>query len=119
MATVSRGLPDRPHLDVPKREARELLDDCRKGDADALARLADATMGVDVEHYVAQVRAPTLILAPAVSPLTHLADQLYLRTTIPGAQIEVFEGRGHTVYQDEPARCIARLRRFIADHPHP
>lgn len=38
MATVSRGLPDRPHLDVPKREARELLDQCRKGESDALER---------------------------------------------------------------------------------
>ena len=39
MATVSRGLPERPHLDVPKREARELLDDWRRGDADALDRI--------------------------------------------------------------------------------
>jgi len=39
MATVSRGLPDRPHLDVPKREARELLEDWGKGDADALERI--------------------------------------------------------------------------------
>jgi ankyrin repeat protein len=39
MATVSRGLPERPHLDVPKREARELLDLCRKGDSDALERI--------------------------------------------------------------------------------
>ena len=34
MATVSAGLPERPHLDVPKREARELLD--------AMARTATA-----------------------------------------------------------------------------
>ena len=39
MATVSRGLPERPHLDVPKREARELLDDWRRGDPDALERI--------------------------------------------------------------------------------
>jgi hypothetical protein len=39
MATVSRGLPDRPHLDVPKREARELLADWRKGERDALERI--------------------------------------------------------------------------------
>ena len=39
MATVSRGLPERPHLDVPKREARELLGDWRKGDADARERV--------------------------------------------------------------------------------
>jgi ankyrin repeat protein len=39
MATVSRGLPERPHLDVPKREARELLDDWRRGDSDAFDRI--------------------------------------------------------------------------------
>src|SRR4051794_19936702 len=38
MATVSRGLPDRPHLDVPKREARELLGEWRKRAPDALDR---------------------------------------------------------------------------------
>ena len=72
----------------------------------------DATSGVDVTAYVADVAVPTLVLAPALSPLTPLADQLYLRTTIPNAEIEVFEGRGHNVYQEEPDRCIARFLRF-------
>jgi pimeloyl-ACP methyl ester carboxylesterase len=83
-------------------------------DAAALARLADATMHVDVAAYVPQVQTPTLILAPAQSPLTPLGDQFLLRTTIPDAQIEVFEGRGHTIYQDEPDRCVARVLGFIA-----
>src|SRR5258706_15781472 len=39
MATVSRGLPDRPHLDVPKREARALLKEWRAGLAEALDRI--------------------------------------------------------------------------------
>jgi ankyrin repeat protein len=39
MATVSRGLPERPHLDVPKREARELLNQWRKGDREAFERI--------------------------------------------------------------------------------
>ena len=39
MPTVSRDLPARPHLDVPKREARELLEQCRSGDTDALDRV--------------------------------------------------------------------------------
>jgi ankyrin repeat protein len=39
MATVSRGLPQRPHLDVPKREARELLDDWRAARPEALDRI--------------------------------------------------------------------------------
>jgi pimeloyl-ACP methyl ester carboxylesterase len=83
-------------------------------DTDALCRLADATPNVDVSSYVPEMRVPTLLLSPAQSPLTSLADQLYLRQTIPDAELELFEGRGHTVYQDEPERCIARLRRFIA-----
>lgn len=39
MTTVSRGLPQRPHLDVPKRLARELLDAWRSGQPDALDRI--------------------------------------------------------------------------------
>jgi hypothetical protein len=39
MATVSRGLPEQPHLDIPKREARELLAQWRKGEPDALDRV--------------------------------------------------------------------------------
>src|SRR6516225_1064930 len=39
MATVKRRLPERPHLDVPKREARELLETCLKGYPEALERI--------------------------------------------------------------------------------
>jgi hypothetical protein len=39
MATVSRRLPERPHLDVPKREARELLNQWRNGEPDAFGRI--------------------------------------------------------------------------------
>ena len=39
MFHVTRRLPDRPHLDVPRREARELLADWKKGDHAALERI--------------------------------------------------------------------------------
>jgi hypothetical protein len=39
MATVSRGLPGQPHLDVPKREARELLKEWRAEIPEALDRV--------------------------------------------------------------------------------
>jgi hypothetical protein len=39
MATVSRGLPNRPHLDVPKREARALLKEWRARIPEALERV--------------------------------------------------------------------------------
>src|SRR2546422_4803904 len=39
MATVSRGLPEKPHIDVPKREARALLKEWWAGSAEALERI--------------------------------------------------------------------------------
>ena len=39
MATVSRGLPEKPHLDVPKREARALLKEWRTRLPEALDRI--------------------------------------------------------------------------------
>jgi ankyrin repeat protein len=39
MPTVSRRLPQQPHLDVPKREARELLKQWRDGQPEALERV--------------------------------------------------------------------------------
>lgn len=39
MATVSRGLPERPHLDIPKREARDLLAQWRDASPAALERI--------------------------------------------------------------------------------
>jgi hypothetical protein len=39
MATVSRGLPERPDLGVPKREARELLKQSCKAAPDGLERI--------------------------------------------------------------------------------
>jgi hypothetical protein len=39
MSTVSRGLPAQPHLDIPKREARELLRQWRARNAEAFERI--------------------------------------------------------------------------------
>lgn len=39
MSTVSRGLPANPHLDVPKKQARELLKLCKESFIDALDRV--------------------------------------------------------------------------------
>jgi ankyrin repeat protein len=39
MATVSRGLPKQPHLDIPKREARELLASWRERHSAAVERI--------------------------------------------------------------------------------
>ena len=79
----------------------------------ALEGLARLTPQVEVEPLLPGVRVPTLILAPADSPLTPLRDQLTLREKIPDARIEVIEGHGHNFYPEEAERCTASVRRFI------
>jgi hypothetical protein len=39
MTTVSRNLPSRPHLEIPKREARDLLKQFRAGNPESLDRI--------------------------------------------------------------------------------
>ncbi|MGN6435745.1 MAG: ankyrin repeat domain-containing protein [Agriterribacter sp.] len=39
MSTVSRGLPANPHLDVPKKQSRQLLQLCKQASAEALNRI--------------------------------------------------------------------------------
>lgn len=85
-------------------------------DTAQLCRLTDTTASIDVTADVARITVPTLILAPTCSHLTPLEDQWFLRTTIPHAEIEIFEGRGHNLYNEEPERCIARLLRFLDQH---
>src|SRR5438552_1884184 len=56
MATVSRHLPERPHLDVPKREARALLTEWR-------ARVPEALDGIGRRHPRFQKAGPAAICA--------------------------------------------------------
>src|SRR5205085_1538615 len=39
MPTVSRDLPSQPHIDVPKKQARELLKQCKEKMPDAIDRI--------------------------------------------------------------------------------
>ena len=69
--------------------------------------------GADTAPLLPQITVPTLILAPARSPLTPLTDQITMRTLIPNARIAVVEGSGHESYVDEPEECINALLKFL------
>jgi pimeloyl-ACP methyl ester carboxylesterase len=79
----------------------------------ALEGLARLTPHVDVEPLLPDVRVPTLILAPAESPMTPLRDQVTMREKIPDARIEVIEGHGHNFYPAEAELCTESVWRFI------
>ncbi len=71
--------------------------------------------GADTAPLLPDVKVPTLVLAPARSPITPLSDQLAMRERIPDAQLAVMEGPGHEVYIDCADACIARFRAFVAE----
>ena len=69
--------------------------------------------GADTASLLPQIKVPTLILAPANSPITPLADQFSMRTGIPNSRITVVEGPGHEIYVDEPEECLSAYQNFL------
>jgi len=69
--------------------------------------------GADTTPLLPQINVPTLILAPARSPITPLTDQIMMRTLIPNARLAVVEGPGHEIYVDEPEECLNALLKFL------
>jgi pimeloyl-ACP methyl ester carboxylesterase len=69
---------------------------------------------VNISLLLPQVRVPTLLLAPARSPITPLTEQVMMRDSIPGAHLAVIEGRGHEIYVDDPDACLTAVEKFLS-----
>jgi pimeloyl-ACP methyl ester carboxylesterase len=79
-----------------------------------LQGLCRAVPSVDVAPLLAQIKVPTLILAPANSTYEPLKAQVAMRDAIPGARIAVINGKGHEIYADQAEACARAVREFIA-----
>src|SRR5215510_6171241 len=90
-----------------------MLKEWAKTPTHVLQGLCRLVPSVDVAPLLSQVKVPTLVLAPANSPLTPLTEQVMIRDSIPGARITVVEGRGHEIYVDAAEDCTSALLRFI------
>ncbi len=90
-----------------------MLDEWAKTPTHVLQGLCRLVPSVDVEPILPQVSVPTLIVAPANSPLTPLSEQLAIRDGIPGARMAVIEGNGHEIYVDAAEECVAALLKFL------
>jgi pimeloyl-ACP methyl ester carboxylesterase len=77
-----------------------------------LAALTKLAATVDLTSLLADITVPTLVLAPANSPVTSLKEQVELRRRIPGARIAVIDARSHEIYVDEPEACLTQLLKF-------
>jgi pimeloyl-ACP methyl ester carboxylesterase len=78
-----------------------------------LQGLCRAVPNIDVAPLLAQIKVPTLVLAPANSPIEPLKSQVAIRDGIPGARIAVIDGKGHEIYVDQAEACAAAVLKFI------
>ena len=91
-----------------------VLGEWAKTPAHVLTGIARTLNGADTAALFAGVSVPTLILAPANSPITPLEDQVAMRRGIPNARLAVIEGPGHEIYVDRPEECLTALTGFLA-----
>ena len=95
------------------RHIEWVLNEWAKTPTHVLQGITRTLDGADTMPMLPQIQAPTLVLAPARSPITSLSDQIAMRTLIPKARIAVVEGPGHEIYVDEPEECISALLKFL------
>jgi len=69
----------------------------------------------DFFPVLARVQCPTLVLGGEEDPMTPIECQVDLAAALPAhlARFERFQGCGHTVLVDAPARALAAIRDFI------
>ncbi|NOT58380.1 MAG: alpha/beta hydrolase [Deltaproteobacteria bacterium] len=90
-----------------------LLQEWGKTRTHVLQGLCRLVPSVNITSLLPQVKVPTLLLAPARSPLSPLSEQVMIRDGIPNARIAVIEGHGHEIYLSNPEGCISALLSFL------
>jgi 3-oxoadipate enol-lactonase len=77
------------------------------------ARGLEAIGAFDFRDAVAQIAAPTLVIAGAEDPATTVADAQFLAERIPGARLVVIAGAAHLANVEQPERFNAELVRHL------
>lgn len=114
MSTVSRSLPARPHLDVPKREARALLAQWRDRQPDAFERIRGRHpkfAGADdnaIATATFRLSDAQLVIAREYTYPTWADLKRRIESNFFSHQLEV------AIHRDHCAQVVQLLR----DHPH-
>jgi pimeloyl-ACP methyl ester carboxylesterase len=67
----------------------------------------------DVSSLLRKIKAPTLVLAGAKSPIAGPDQQRIIKENLANAQFEIFEGVGHGVHLLMPDRCTTAVLKFL------
>jgi pimeloyl-ACP methyl ester carboxylesterase len=108
--------------DTPERRAaraeslRALAEEGAPPEVEATAdELARATRALRdrADLDVGGLAVPLLVCVGTEDPIVPLAEAEALAATVPGAQLEVFDGGGHILTEDDPARVTRLLLHWV------
>ncbi|MES3003874.1 MAG: alpha/beta hydrolase [Pseudomonadota bacterium] len=119
--TLPRGVVERSVRNVygdPSKVTPELVDlymdmTRREGNRDALARRFEQGFTADVS-LLKKITVPTLILWGGKDKLVPLAAGQRFAKDIANSKLVVYEDLGHVPQEEDPARTVAEVRRFLA-----
>jgi pimeloyl-ACP methyl ester carboxylesterase len=79
-------------------------------------RFKQARAGEGTER-IAALRQPTLILWGRKDKLIPVENGDHFRADIAGSQLVVFDDLGHVPHEEDPARTVAAVQRFLSGDP--
>jgi pimeloyl-ACP methyl ester carboxylesterase len=80
-----------------------------------VAGMIEMVAGVDITPLLPRINAPTLLISPARSSVSSLADQLSMGAEIPDARQAILDAEHHIAWF-EADRCAAETLKFIRIH---
>jgi len=85
---------------------------------DATVGLADLLLATDLTPRLAEIKVPTLLLAPDASPFIPLEIMASMRAAIPNAELQVFAHSKHGLPLSHGNACARILKEFLGrQHP--
>ncbi len=108
----------------PSRVSETLVDryfelTLREGNREALVRRFEQLQPGADSAMIATLKVPTLILWGGRDRLFPPENGLAFARDIAGSRLVLFDGLGHVPHEEDPARSVAELRRFIGLGPSP
>jgi pimeloyl-ACP methyl ester carboxylesterase len=85
----------------------------REGNRQALGRRFTVLLKEDNSRHIAEIRQPTLILWGGRDRLIPPAQAERFHKDIAGSQLVVFDDLGHVGQEEDPARTVAAVKRFL------
>jgi 3-oxoadipate enol-lactonase len=105
--------------DTTVRERPELVDEivayrlAHPPDLAGWQAQAAASLGFDAIARLGEMRAPTLVMHGTGDHVVDVRNADLLAEVIPGAQLELYEERGHLFFWEEPERVARALKEFL------